>query len=104
MVASICGNPAVASVADVKRLVFKQPGSFALNLEGYFSECSQGQASLNSSNSLVVGSVDIPCSYSGVQPDGSAPWSQPFETDSCAFRDNDAWHVYAQSYVTVSQH
>ena len=29
-------------------------------------------------------------------------WSQPFETASCIFNDNDAWHVYAQSYVTVS--
>ena len=92
MIVSICGAQPVASVKDVERMMFKGHGSFARNLEGYFSECSGGQAYLNSSNSLVVGNISIPCSYE------SDDYS--FSSESCSFNDNDGWHVYAQQYVT----
>lgn len=94
MIVSICGARPVATVQDVERLVFKGSGSFARNLEGYYSECSGGQSYLNSSNSLVLGNISIPCSYSS--PSGSYAFSE----GSCSFNDNDAWHDYAQDYVT----
>ena len=70
-----------------------QPGSAGVTLQGYYSECSQGVAYLNSSNSRVVGTVPIPCSYSGS--------SYSFSTDTCTYADSDGWHTWAQSYVQV---
>ena len=41
----------------------------------------------------VVGPVVIPCEFSSPQ--------LSFNTYQCTFKDADAWHKYAQSYVMV---
>ncbi|GAX74872.1 hypothetical protein CEUSTIGMA_g2318.t1 [Chlamydomonas eustigma] len=92
MVAQVCTYPAaVASTSYIEQMMFDGPGSYASTLEGYYSECSQGKAYLNRNNSKVVGNVVIPCSYNGT--------TITFNTDSCSYSNNDAWHDYAQYYV-----
>ncbi|GAX76122.1 hypothetical protein CEUSTIGMA_g3565.t1 [Chlamydomonas eustigma] len=92
MVAQVCEYPAaVTSPSFIEQVMFDGPGSFASTLEGYFSECSQGKAYLNRNNSRVVGNVILPCSYNGT--------TITYNTDSCSYSNNDAWHEYAQYYV-----
>ncbi|KAG1675240.1 hypothetical protein FOA52_016271 [Chlamydomonas sp. UWO 241] len=93
MIATICEQPAAASKTDVERLLFEGPDSFARTLQGYYSECSLGQATLDANNSLVVENVMMPCQ---VEDD---PYLL-YRSDRCKYSDSDNWHNYAQHYVT----
>ncbi|KAL6759131.1 Gametolysin peptidase M11-domain-containing protein [Haematococcus lacustris] len=87
MIAGMCDSPAATVPSELEKVLFNVPGSRAKTLQSYYSECSQGMASLNSTNSRVVGPITIPCSYSSD--------SLTFSTKSCEYSDTDGWIQYA---------
>ncbi|GFH28977.1 peptidase_M11 domain-containing protein, partial [Haematococcus lacustris] len=78
---------------ELEKVLFNVPGSRAKTLQSYYSECSQGMASLNSTNSRVVGPITIPCSYSSD--------SLSFSTESCEYSDTDGWIQYASQQAAL---
>ncbi|KAG2422742.1 hypothetical protein HXX76_015828 [Chlamydomonas incerta] len=91
MVVGMCGFGPSISVPDLESVLFAGPNNRGPTLEAYYAECSRGKTAMNRGNSLVVGPLQLPCTFNSS--------SYRFSTSTCTYRDYWGWHTWAQQYA-----